>query len=191
MPLLWAGFDDEDEDNFFAVYGALFAEIEEDEAAFARAASSKARGRSPAKARERRHVHRRRRRRKVREYDDGGADDDNDDDGPTAEGQEFVGDSGDRSDGDDGEEAVSYESYSYSVAGEYSDDDGVPHFGSSTAPSEHVQAFYRHYTNFSSRQHFAWCDKYDTREAPDRWSKRKAEVWTNKTNYGGKKGGGV
>ena len=49
----------------------------------------------------------------------------------------------------------------------------APEFMGPEADIKAVRAFYGHWEGFGSRLNFAWCDKYDTREAENRWVRRK------------------
>lgn len=49
------------------------------------------------------------------------------------------------------------------------DDPEIPSFGKSDSPYEEVVApFYGYWSGYSTRKNFAWLDKYDTRDAPNR-----------------------
>jgi DnaJ family protein A protein 5 len=50
-----------------------------------------------------------------------------------------------------------------------------PSFGSSESSFEDVGAFYREWENFVTRQDFLWADKYDIRDATDRYVRRRME----------------
>lgn len=64
---------------------------------------------------------------------------------------------------------------------EQDDDFEVPTFGKSTDEYESVgAAFYSYWAGYSTPRTFSWLDKYDTRQAENRWMRRKMEQ-ENKT----------
>ena len=64
----------------------------------------------------------------------------------------------------------------------------IPQFGSSTAPyDECVGAFYNYWSNFSTKRSFVWFEKHDTREGPDRRTRRLMEAENKKLRDDGRK----
>jgi DnaJ homolog subfamily A member 5 len=60
-------------------------------------------------------------------------------------------------------------------------------FGNNDSPHNEVIAFYNFWSDWSSTLTFAWEDTYDTREAPNRWVRRKGEDENRKSRKEGKK----
>ncbi|KAI6242980.1 DnaJ-like protein subfamily C member 21 [Aphelenchoides fujianensis] len=64
----------------------------------------------------------------------------------------------------------------------------IPSFGNSTSDYEQVvREFYDHWTTFSTLRSFAWLDKYDLRQADDRWMIKQMEKENKKLRDAGKR----
>lgn len=62
------------------------------------------------------------------------------------------------------------------------DEDDFPQFGDSLAdPSFVVQVFYGFWQSYSTKRTYVWEEEYDTRDAPNRWVRRKMEQENAKT----------
>lgn len=59
-------------------------------------------------------------------------------------------------------------------------DPGYPTFGNSTSPANEVYQFYQYWDNFVSGLNFAWVDKYNVLEAPNRDTRRAMEKENSK-----------
>merc|ERR1712157_684858 len=55
------------------------------------------------------------------------------------------------------------------------EDGPLPFFGNSASCWEDVNMFYGYWEGFSTRKTYGYLDKWDTRQAPDRWVRRKME----------------
>ena len=61
------------------------------------------------------------------------------------------------------------------------DESDYPQFGdANTDPIEVVQGFYGFWQSYSTKRSYVWKEEYDTREAPNRWVRRKMEQENNK-----------
>ncbi|XP_071117514.1 dnaJ homolog subfamily C member 21-like [Haliotis cracherodii] len=64
----------------------------------------------------------------------------------------------------------------------------IPEFGNSESSYEEVvQPFYDYWTSYCTAKSYVWEEKYDTREAPDRWTRRKMEAENKKQRDAAKK----
>jgi len=72
---------------------------------------------------------------------------------------------------------ISEEDYKFMNA----DEDDYPQFGDSkTDPVFVVQVFYGYWQSYSTKKTYVWEEEYDTRDAPNRWVRRKMEQENNK-----------
>ncbi|XP_067679805.1 dnaJ homolog subfamily C member 21-like [Haliotis asinina] len=64
----------------------------------------------------------------------------------------------------------------------------IPEFGNSESSyDEIVQPFYGFWASYCTAKSYVWVEKYDTREAPDRWTRRKMEAENKKQRDAAKK----